>query len=106
MRNSWEIRSDQRRATVTEHLAIVAVRIEPFKGAIRAFLDGSAGATAEFTVVRDLDDEDGEEEELPFDPTYGQKLAGQHQLLGWDLSLNLMELMLYLEAPLEIAEYG
>jgi len=57
-------------------------------------------------VVRYLNDESGEEEELSSPDAPWQKLSGQHQLLGWALEREVLEFLLATGACFDVDEYG
>jgi len=104
--NSWQIRSDSNGLTVDEHFAKVVARLMPAKQRLREFLNTTACSKARFQVVRNFADPDGEEEQECDDPRYGRKLAGQHQLLGWHLEREIVDLIVYLDASFDVDEYG
>jgi len=71
-------------------------------------LEGS-GSGASLNVVRYFDDENGEEEaDVTARLADGQefvKLSGQHQLLGWILSVEVMQFLIVVGANLNVDEY-
>jgi hypothetical protein len=57
-------------------------------------------------LVRHFDDDDGEEEELSVSDAPLQKLAGQHQLLGWHLDSDVLGFLARVGAEIDADEYG
>ncbi|MDQ6806503.1 MAG: DUF4279 domain-containing protein [Actinomycetota bacterium] len=89
---------------ITEQIEQVAARVKPISHAIRRLVEES-DAGAKLSVVRYFNDPDGEEERID---QAGDlvKLAGQHQLLGWHLSAELLRLLIDTHAILDVDEYG
>jgi len=63
-------------------------------------------AVSELSVDCYLDDDDGEEEELSPADAPLQKLAGQHQLLGWHLDADSISFLARVGAEIDADEYG
>jgi hypothetical protein len=57
-------------------------------------------------LVRYFDDDEGEEEELSPPNAPLQKLAGQHQLLGWHLERDSLQFLARVGAEIDADEYG
>jgi hypothetical protein len=57
-------------------------------------------------LVRQFDDDEGEEEELSPPDAPLQKLAGQHQLLGWHLEADSVGFLARVGAEIDCDEYG
>jgi Domain of unknown function (DUF4279) len=103
--NIWKLRSDTRGLTVDDHIELLIERLGPFKSAIRALVDAQDGVKTRLEVVRYFGAEDGEEEVI--DVVDGlEKLAGQHQLLGWELKRDVLEFVCDVDADLWVDEYG
>lgn len=98
--------------TLDEMIAHLVDRVEPFSEAIGRLareLDqgrGDDGSCAVLQVVRYLDDEDGEEEDLRPPHQGFEKIAGQHQLLGWHLDRRVLQFLVATRAELDVDEYG
>ncbi|MFG2099251.1 DUF4279 domain-containing protein [Micromonospora echinaurantiaca] len=68
-------------------------------------IDGEPGASM-LQVVRVFEHPDGEEEYLA-SPVEGlEKLAGQHQLLGWHVDARVLEFLRLTRAELDVDEYA
>ncbi len=68
-------------------------------------IDGQPGASV-LQVVRVFEHPDGEEEDLT-GPVEGlEKLAGQHQLLGWHVDSRVLEFLRLTRAELDVDEYA
>ncbi|WP_378738290.1 DUF4279 domain-containing protein [Nocardia brasiliensis] len=61
---------------------------------------------AKLSVVRYLNDEDGDEEQLNPPDARFQKLPGQHQLLGWALEPVVMRFLVAANAAVDVDEYS
>ncbi|GAA3471937.1 hypothetical protein GCM10018965_064900 [Nonomuraea roseola] len=98
--------------TVDEMIAHLIDRVEPFSQAIGQLAEelnqgqGDDGSCAVLQVVRYLDDEDGEEEDLCSPQRGFEKIAGQHQLLGWHLDRRVLYFLISTRAELDVDEYG
>lgn len=109
--HSWQIVCRRSGMTVDEQLETVVSRLRPYTGQLRVLLDELRADDPEYgggalRVVRYFDDEDGEEEELSPPHADLQKIAGQHQLLGWVLARSVMEFLMDLDIELDADEYG
>jgi Domain of unknown function (DUF4279) len=107
--HSWRVTCDEPGLRVDEQIERLVDRLEPYAadiGALAAELERESGCGSGFSVVRHFDDEQGVEEELspPDEPL--QKLAGQHQLLGWHLERRAMDFLVATRAELDVDEYG
>lgn len=110
--HSWKIECRQPGLTVNEQIARVLDRIRPVAEPIRS-LTAAGSVWAVLEVVRDFDDEgEGEGEEEHRDPVVTddgrvlQRLAGQHQLLGWALEAADLAFLASIPADLGVDEYG
>jgi hypothetical protein len=56
-------------------------------------------------IVRYLDDDNGDEEQLTGVGDL-EKLSGQHQLLGWHLGRRVVQFLDEVDAELDVDEYG
>lgn len=101
----WEVRCDEHGLTVTEQIERVIDRLGPRRDAIRVLVESAHDITTCLQVVREFDGDDGEEEVLP---SIGdlQKLSGQHQLLGWHLSVEVLDFLRGVQAEIDVDEYG
>ena len=109
--HAWKIVCRERGLTVDEQVGHIMRRLRPYRDAIAALArelaardPGRAGVVLE--VVRDLDDPDGEEDELSRPGAELQKLPGRHQLLGWSLDREVLEFLVVTGARLDVDEYG
>ncbi len=105
LHHGWCVDCDQPGMRVDEQVAEVVDRLRPISSKIRAFLDADSTASPVMEVVRYFDYEEGVEED---DVTIGrfQKLSGQHQLLGWHLSRDVLDFLAEVGAALDADEYG
>lgn len=98
--------------TVDEMIDHLVDRLAPFSRAIGRLAEelnrgqGDDGPCAVLQVVRYLDDEDGEEEALCPSHQGFEKIAGQHQLLGWHLDRRVLQFLISTRAELDVDEYG
>jgi Domain of unknown function (DUF4279) len=102
--NTWEIRCEERGLTVTEQVERVISRVMPRLAAIRQLIDDGE-VMAVLQIVRYLDDQDGEEEQITRVGDL-EKLGGQHQLLGWHLDRSVVRFLDQVDAGLDVDEYG
>jgi hypothetical protein len=103
--NVWRLRSDGAGLAVDDHVRRLIERLGPSKSAIRALLDCQADVRARFEVVRYFNAEDGEDEVIGVAGGL-VKLAGQHQLLGWQLTREMLQFFADIDADLWVDEYG
>jgi Domain of unknown function (DUF4279) len=107
--HSWAIECRHGGLTVDEQTAIVLARIRPVAEPIRA-LTANESVSAVLQVVRYFNDEEGEDEDLgpvmTDDGRAMQKLAGQHQLLGWHLNIDDLTFLASIPAALDVDEYS
>lgn len=84
--HSWALDCREPGLTLDEQIARVLDRVRPLAGEIRRIVD-TLDVESGLTIVRYLDDEHGEDEVLDTAVTESgdrlERLAGQHQLLGW-----------------------
>jgi hypothetical protein len=104
--NIWKIRSEGTGLRADDHIRSLIERLEPAKCAIRVLADSQSDVQTRFEIVRYFDTEDGEEEIIEETPEGLIKIAGQHQLLGWELTTDLLEFFSYIRADLWFDEYG
>jgi hypothetical protein len=106
----WRAQCDTPGLTVDEQIARVMARLDPYRAAIGRAIAEIEDAHASLSVVRYfgawLAEDEGEEEELTVTPDGLEKLPGQHQLLGWHLSREVMEFLLDVGAEMDFDEYG
>ena len=95
------LRIDEQASAVLERIPMIEDRL----ARIRVELLGEGGGCV-LQLVRDFDDEEGEEEELSPPDAPLQKLSGQHQLLGWHLDAELLSLLVRVGAHIDADEYG
>jgi hypothetical protein len=91
--------------TVEEQVNRILARLTSAQTEIADLVD-AGDATTGLRVVRYFNAEDGEEEDLG--PTVDglEKLAGQHQLLGWNLRTETLAFLIAVGADLDVDEYG
>ncbi|GAA3008511.1 DUF4279 domain-containing protein [Streptosporangium longisporum] len=108
---AWKIVCREPALTVDEMITRLLDRAEPFSHTIALLVqeldqeDDDCGSSAVLQVVRHLDDEDGEEEDLTSPPGF-EKITGQHQLLGWHLDRRVLAFLTTTGAELDVDEYG
>ncbi|GAB3975617.1 hypothetical protein GCM10029978_060210 [Actinoallomurus acanthiterrae] len=109
--HTWRVVCRTARLTVDEQIARIVDRLFAHAERIGALaaeidrMDGRPGAS-KLQVVRIFEHPDGEEEE-DTNPVEGlEKLAGQHQLLGWHLDARVLEFLRLTRAELDIDEYA
>jgi hypothetical protein len=92
--------------TVDEQVAVLLERLRTAVGEIVELRRECPDMEAVLQIVRNFDDPDGaDEEQTP--PGHGyQKLAGQHQLLGWHLDRAVLDFLHETGAELDVDEYG
>ena len=97
------------RATIDVQIQVVLQRLEPIRAKLIDLI-ATADVTARLIIVRYFNDEEGEEES--FDPAITEdgelleRLLGQHQMLGWYLSVEQLMLIASLGAAIWADEYG
>jgi hypothetical protein len=113
----WRVESEDLGLTVTDHLDIIVDRLNPCAGEIGCLVEEivlaspeSIGVGSVLEVVRHFDDDGGEEERpsLVDQPDGGrlERLPGQHQLLGWRLTPNVIDFLHVTHAVFDVDEYG
>lgn len=106
--NIWEIRSDQPGLTIDHHLSALVERATPIAGELGR-LASEPDCFVVLQVVRHFDDDGEEEQPIVVDLADGrsfEKLAGQHQLLGWHLEPRILEFLIESGCELDVDEYG
>ena len=106
--HSWQLVCDTPGLAIDEQVAEVLDRLRKIEDrlvAIGAALLGEGGG-CRLQLVRNFDDDEGEEEELSPPDAPLQKLAGQHQLLGWYLDAKSLKFLARVGADLDADEYG
>lgn len=107
--HAWKISCRTRGLRVDDQITQVLDRIKPVAARVRALVDGG-NIVAELQIVRYFNDEDGEAEDLA-DPIEEdghvfEKIPGQHQMLGWALDREQLELLVAMGADIDADEYG
>ncbi|HEX4813127.1 MAG TPA: DUF4279 domain-containing protein [Nonomuraea sp.] len=106
----WKVVCRDRGIAVDEQIARLVERLTPYTEAIGALAEelnrGEGCSTVALQVVRILDTEDGEDEDLTSPNPEFVRLAGQHQLLGWHLDRRTMQFLISTHAELDVDEYG
>ncbi|MFC7502821.1 DUF4279 domain-containing protein [Nocardioides sp. CPCC 206347] len=108
--HSWKISCETLGLRLDEQISEVLDRIAPVADRVRALVE-RGDVSACLQVVRYFNDEDGEEESLgePVTDDDGhewEKMAGQHQLLGWSMEREQLELLVAMGADIDADEYG
>ncbi|MEU8296546.1 DUF4279 domain-containing protein [Micromonospora sp. NPDC048909] len=98
----WTV--DEQIDRIVDRLFIHAERIGELAVELDKF-DGEPGASM-LQVVRVFEHPDGEEEDLTGPSEGFEKLAGQHQLLGWHLDARMLEFLRLTRAELDVDEYA
>ncbi|WP_202033294.1 DUF4279 domain-containing protein [Nocardioides sp. WS12] len=108
--HGWKISCETPGLRLDEQISEVLDRIAPAADRVRALVEGG-GVNAHLQIVRYFNDEDGEEESLgePIMDDDGhewEKMAGQHQLLGWSMEREQLALLVAMGADIDADEYG
>ena len=104
----WELVCELPGLQIDEQVASVLGRLRRVEHrlvTIGAELLGEGGGCV-LGVVRSFNDDEGEEEELSPPDAPLQKLAGQHQLLGWHLDADTLTFLSRIGAEIDADEYG
>ncbi|MEV0593688.1 DUF4279 domain-containing protein [Nonomuraea cavernae] len=110
--HTWQIMCREPGLTVDEMIAQLVDRLAPFSQAVGRLVDElnqrcpDDRPCAVLQVVRYLDGEDGEDEDLTSSHPGLEKMAGQHQLLGWRLDRRVLRFLVTTGAELDVDEYG
>ncbi|MBP2389072.1 DUF4279 domain-containing protein [Aeromicrobium fastidiosum] len=83
-------------------------RVAPAAERIRQLVDTNE-VFATLQVVRYFNDDDGQPEETVTIDEEGhswEKMPGQHQMLGWSLDAETLELLVAMGATIDVDEYG
>lgn len=109
-RHRWKVACRKRHLTVDQQIGQIVDRLFVHAGQIGelvAELDqvDDVPDAATLQVVRIFEHPDGEEEDLTSPAEDLQKLAGQHQLLGWHLDARTLEFLRLTRAELDVDEY-
>lgn len=103
----WTVICDERGVSLGAQVQRVIERLRPCQQAIAELIrEPTADCEAGLSLIRHFGDEDGEEEELSSPDAPFQKLAGQHQLLGWHLGLDVLAFLVSVGASIGADEYG
>jgi len=101
--NVWQIICDKNMC-IDDQIAQVIERLKPVHDNLIT-LSNNEAVDMFLQVVRYFDDEDGQKEII--DTSDGlTKLAGQHQLLGWHLDLEILEFLASIKADIDVDEYN
>jgi hypothetical protein len=103
--HSWKVVCEQRGLTVDEQIEAVVSRLRGAEEKLARLCSDPACACV-LQVVRYLDADDGEPEQLSDPDATCQKLPGQHQLLGWHLDVETLAFLTRIGAPIDVDEYG
>jgi hypothetical protein len=107
--HKWAIECRDHELDVGEQIRQVLARVRPIAPLIQQLV-GKGDVVSRLSVVRYLDDEDGQPERIDAvemeDGTPLVKLGGQHHLLGWYLEAADLELLVALNASLDVDEYN
>jgi hypothetical protein len=103
--HTWQIRCDEPGLPIDEMIGQVMARLAPSRAAIRELVKTSDHTTAWLQIVRNFNTDDGEDEVIDVDDGL-EKLAGQHQLLGWHLNRDVLDFLSEVGAELDADEYG
>ncbi len=110
----WKLGCERPGLSIEQQIEKTIERLLPCQSKIAVLaeqlsLEGS-GSGGSLNVVRYFDDENGEEEDEAsarlVDGKEFVKLSGQHQLLGWTLSVETMQFLTAVGANLNVDEYG
>jgi Domain of unknown function (DUF4279) len=108
-RHHWSVHCRERGLCVDDQITVILDRVEPVRAKILDVISGGE-VFARLQIVRNFDDESGEEEVLDSFVTPGggiaEKVPGQHQLLGWILSAEQVAVLASMRATIDSDEYG
>ncbi len=104
--HSWAVECTTAGLSVSEQIGRVITRVTPAAEKIIDLGKQYPEAKIVLQVVRNFNDEDGEEEEFSPPEATLQKLSGQHQLLGWHVDRSVIEFLHATGAELDVDEYG
>lgn len=109
VRHSWTLVCAEPGLQIDQLTEKVLQRVRPVADAIRGLVR-SGDVDAGIVIVRDFDDDEGEEENLDpvvlDDGSVLHALAGQHQLLGWQFDPETLAFLTSIGASLAADEYG
>lgn len=103
--SSWHLYCRTRGVDLGDQVEALLTQLKPARNAIKELVLQD-GAETILQLVRDFDDEDGEEESVSVTSDGLQKLPGQHQLLGWGLSTDTIDFLHDVRAVVDADEYG
>jgi hypothetical protein len=106
--HAWQVLCDSPGLRIDEQVASVLNRLREVEDrlvTIGGDLLGQGGGCY-LQLVRYFDDDEGEEEDLSSADAPLQKLAGQHQLLGWHLEADSVSFLARVGAEIDCDEYG
>jgi Domain of unknown function (DUF4279) len=108
-RHSWSIHCRDRGLKIDAQIEKILARIEPIRSRFAA-ITSHQDVSIRLVIVRHFDDEEGEEESLDAAVTKDgkllERLPGQHQLLGWYLPVEHLELLAQIRCAIWADEYG
>jgi len=107
--HSWSIHSRNQDQRLDDQISEVLARIQPVGSIVRELVR-TTDTLAYLRIVRYFNVQDGIEENLDDISGAGQRVlehvGGQHQMLGWYLTPNQIELLAHLGAGIDADEYG
>jgi hypothetical protein len=106
--HGWQLVCDSAGLRIDEQVGSVLDRLRTIEDRLLTIggdLLGQVGG-CNLQLVRYFDDDEGEEEELSPPNAPLQKLAGQHQLLGWHLERDSLQFLARVGAEIDADEYG
>jgi uncharacterized protein DUF4279 len=103
--HAWKLVANEKGLRVDEQATRLLERLRPVEAQLLE-LAADWGCSLALQVVRDFDNEAGEEEILPSPEARFQKLPGQHQLLGWHLEADDLAFLARIGADIDVDEYG
>ena len=106
--HSWAVMSRTANVGLDVYISRLLDRVVPVAGHVRRLVD-DRGVEARLVLVRYFSDDQGDDEEFDASITPGgdllKHIRGQHQQLGWFLSVEAMVLLTAMRATLWADEY-
>lgn len=102
--HSWQVACRAPDLPVDRQIERIVDRLFEHAAAIGELVGDEVGSVLQ--VVRVLEDPAGAEEDTTSPVAGLEKLAGQHQLLGWHLDARMLEFLRLTRAELDVDEYA
>jgi len=114
LKHEWRVECDDGGLSVEDQVQRIVDRLLPYQGRIAAVVaeirQKSPGDGSRLQIVRHFNDDEGDEESDGEVSTSGvsqlERLGGQHQLLGWHLSSEVVAFLCEVQADIDCDEFG